>query len=623
MGLRAGRWRGSNAAILRASALPALGSSSVLRLIALLLVAAPVWAQTAPPPDTTAAADPVRAVPATPQTPAQQALARVRAAVADSAAFAADGPYRPFPAALAGVVWAAPPATADAIDDLLAIRRAGARAVRTGLVTDPLVLEAATRLGLSLWQDLPVDGLPAPFLVAQTNEVAQILAEALDLARPYAAARHFGLARGSDTSDRASRAYFEALTELAHERGAAGTQTYYVSRFVRDDRAGRSVDVVLIDARERDPAAALRLWRATHETPVGLAAIGAGVRPGRGGGWRTTGSEAAQGRTLENALDDLLTFQPPPAVAFVYRWRDALEDERQDQRAEVAGTRFGLLDADDQPRSAFEVARGFWTGRQRVFAFDAGQPAERALSASPLLLLGWGLVLGLGALYAVTPRLSALAPRYFGRRDLYRDAVKRGFDLSALETTGLGSALSLSAGVVGTSALRALGRTDALTAATAAWSTEAQALLTRLLGQPILLVGVLALVYGAWLLLNLIWLNVLAGRRRVRPAQALSLAVWCRWAWLPLMIVALVLGGVDDQLATALAPTLLILAVLVEVVAGWRMVWDLQAIKSVPPARAVLLGFGLPFLLAAGGLVWLALASEAEAGFLWHLATRS
>ena len=465
------------------------------------------------------------------------------------------------------------------------MRRAGVRAARTGLVADTLVLRAAGLLGVALWQDLPVEGLPAAFLRRRTDATAQVLADALDRARPYPAARHFGLARASDTSDPAARPYVEALTALAHERGAPGTRTYVVSRFPDSDRAARAADVVLLDARDDDPFALLRRWRRGHDTPVGLASVGVGVRPGLEGGWATLGTEAAQGRTLETFFGDLLTAAEPPAAAFVYRWRDATADVvERDQRAEVSGTRFGLLGPDDEPRPAFTVARGFWTGTQRVFAFDAGTEARQQRRASPLLLLGWTLVLGLGALYAGAPRLSGLAPRYFGRRDLYREAVQRGFDLSALETIGLALVLSLSAGVVGAAAVRALARTDALVAATASWSVEGQARLTGLLGRPMLLVAVVALAYAAWLLLTLIWLKVINGRRRLRPAQALSLAVWSRWAWIPLMVVSLVLGSIDAGLATLLAPAILGLGLLIEVVAGYRMMWDLQAVTYVSPA---------------------------------------
>ncbi len=584
----------------------------MLRLLAFaVFVAAPLAAQAPPSGADSAAVDTADARPV-------GVLARL-----DSAALAPSGPFPPLAPSLAGVVWNAPPDTDAAVADLVAMRRAGVRMVRTDLVADTLVLRAASRLGIAVWQDLPVKGLPAMFLRRRTDDAARLLADALDRARPYPAARHFGLAQASDTSDPNVRPYFEALTALARDRGAAGTRTYYVSRFPQDDRAAQTVDVVLLDARERDPIETLRRWRSRRDTPVGLASMGVGVRPGQPGGWRTLGTEAAQARTLEDTFGALLALAEPPQAAFVYRWRDADADRvERDQRAEVAGTRFGLLGEDDEPRSALGVASGFWTGRQRVFAFDAGSEARQERRASPLLLIGWGLVLGLGAFYAGAPRLSSLAPRYFGRRDLYREAVQRGFDLSASETSGLALALTLAFGVVTTSALRALARTDALAAATASWTLDGQAQLTGLLGQPLTLVLVLALGYAGWLLLSILWLNVISGRRRLRPAQALSLAVWCRWGWLPLMVVSLLLGSIDPGLATLLAPTFLGVGLLIEIVAGYKMMWDLQAVTYAPPARAVLVGFGVPFLLAVAGLVALGVTSTDEVGFLWHLATR-
>ena len=596
--------------------------SLVLALLAASASAQPAPADTAASAVADTAAADTAAARRAPQTPAEAALARVRAALADSAGIVPEGPFRPLPPALAGVVWAAPDDPAAAIDELLAMRRAGVRAVRTGLVEDARVLEGASLLGMHLFQELPVEGLPARFLVGETERAAALLAEALDRARPYPAARHFGLARASDTSDRRARPYFEALTRLARERGAPGTRTYYVSRFPRSDRADEAVDFVLLDARDADPAALLRTWRRGHETPVGLAAVGVGVRPGREGGWRTPGSPAAQARALEDAFGALLTVDRMPVATFVSRWRDVPAGAERDQRAEVAGTRFGLLDEAGEPRPAFGVAEGFWTGRQRVFAFDAGRPPGQERLGSPLLLLGWALVLGLGLFYVGAPRLGTMAPRYFGRRDLYRDAVRRGFDLTALETSGLAAGLAVAVGVVLTSALRALGRTDTLAAATAAWTPGAQERLTGLVGRPFLLVLLLALAYGVWLVVNVLWLKWMAGRRRLRPGQALSLAVWCRWAWLPLMVVALVLGGVDAGLATLLAPAVLALGLVIEAVAGYRMMSDLQAVTNAPPLRAVVLGFGLPFLLAVAGLVALGVASRDEVGFLWHLATR-
>ncbi|MEM0961834.1 MAG: hypothetical protein AAGK21_04725 [Bacteroidota bacterium] len=589
-----------------------------LLVAALAACAVPLAIPTAAQP---AAAQPETAQPATdPSVAADTSQAPPRPAAAPAGP---RGPFPPLAQTLAGVVWSVPDSTESAVMDLRRMHEAGVRMARTGLVRDPAILQEASRLGIALWQDLPVKGLAAAFLVRRADAIADTLAAALAMARPYSSARHFGLARASDTSDPRARAYMESLTQLVRQRGAPGTQTYYVSRFPESDRAAESVDVVLLDARESDPVQLLGRWRAQRDTPVGLASVGVGVRPGRSGGWRASGTEAAQARALETAFMDLLAMSEPPAAAFAYRWRDADADLiERDQRTEVAGTRFGLLGEGDEPREAYAVASGFWTGRQRVFAFDAGDGERRERLASPLLLIGWGLVIGLGVLYAGAPRLSGLAPRYFTRRDLYRDAVRRGFDLSAAETTGLALALSLAAGVVATAALRALARTDALVAATASWSVEAQARLTGLLGRPLVLVAVLAAAYLTWVLLNLIWLAVISGRRRLRPAQALSLAVWCRWAWLPLMVVALVLGSIDAGLATVLAPAVLGVGLFVETVAGYRMMSDVQAVTYAPPARALLVGFGVPLLLGLAALVALSVTSQDEIGFLWHLATR-
>lgn len=552
-------------------------------------------------------------------------MGRLRTAVARGAA--PRGPFPALDARFAGVSWVVPSGRAAAIDDLVAMRRAGVRAVRTGLVADTLLLRAAGLLGIALYQDLPVHGLPADHLLRRTDAAARLLARALERGRPYAAARHYGLAVACDTSDPRVRPYFERLTEIAH---AAGAETFYTTRFPRSDLAHEAVDLVLLDAPEGDPAALLTRWRAHSGTPVGLAGVGAGAVPGRDGGWQTPGSAAAQARGLEDALGALISLADPPAATFVGLWRDAPEGARRDVRTEVTGARSGLHDEAGAARPALAVASGFFTGTQRVFAFDAGPGATTGAAAgvaapretSALLVLGWALVLGLGMFMVGTPRLATLVPRYFGRHDLFREAVARGYDLAAGQTAALGLGLAAAVGVVGAAALRALGRTDALAAATASWGPDAQDRLVGLLGHPLALAAVLALAYGAYLLLNLVWLHALVGRRRLRAGQALSVAVWSRWAWVPLMVLAMLLAGVEAQAATALAPALLGLGLLAETVAGYRMMLDFSHVARVPQARALLVGYGVPFAVAVVGGLWVATAARAEVAFLWHLATR-
>ncbi|NNF57639.1 MAG: hypothetical protein HKN04_05295, partial [Rhodothermaceae bacterium] len=384
------------------------------------------------------------------------------------------------------------------------------------------------------------------------------------------------------------------------------------------------VDFVLLDARDTDPAALLARWRAQHDNPAGIGAFGASVRPGRTGGWRTPGTLAAQARGLENGLRGILALDAPPVALFVYRWQDGRTDAALDQRAEVQGVGFGLREEDGTARSGLDVVQGFFTGTQRVFAFDAGAPAAAIRAAAPLVLLGWVIILGLGLLYGLVPRFGMLASRYWSRHDLYRESIQRGYDLNAGLNAAIAVALALAAGLVGASALRGLGRTDALATATSGWAAESQARLTNLLGEPVLLLALIALLYSLWVLVNMLWLYALAGRRyRIRAQQALTLAVWSRWTVFALMVGAMILSTLASRTATNLVPLLLGLALLAEVVATARMLVDFGAIAKVPVQRAILLGLGVPMGLMAAGLLVLFIVGRAELGFLWHLATRS
>ena len=297
-----------------------------------------------------------------------------------------------------------------------------------------------------------------------------------------------------------------------------------------------------------------------------------------------------------------------------------------DQRAEVEGIVYGLNGAepDSLERPALDVVRGFFTGTQRVFAFDAGNVVSETRTAALMVFVGWLLLMGMGMLYWLTPRFGVLSSKYFGRHDLYRESIQRGYDLNAGLNAMLGLALSLAGGVAGASVLRALGRTDALSTAVSSWTLDAQARLNQLLGEPLLLVLLLALCFGLWLLFNIFWLYVLTGRRhRIRAQQALTLVVWSRWPVVLLMIWAMMLAAMPPRAATALAPLLLFVWLGVEIVATGRMLNDFAHVTRVPMQRAMLLGYGAPLGVIGVILIVLFIGGQAELGFLWHLATRS
>lgn len=509
-----------------------------------------------------------------------------------------------------GVVWRQPDSMGAALRDLQAMREAGVSAVRTDLVTRAPLLRAAGLYDIAVYQDLLLDDLPAARLVDTLAFAQRELRAALELARRYPAARGFGLARFADTSTPAACAYFQTLTDLVREEGPPGARTYYLSRFVEDDACASAVDLVLLDARERDPARLVRRWREAHETPVGLGSFGTAVDDEARGGYRTPNSRAAQGRFLEDGLGALRAMEPPPAAVFVFRWRDGVEAP------------FGLLRADDTPRPAFDVVRGFYTGRQDVFAFDAGAEPIAREGASTFVLVGWALVIVLVVILWLAPRARQMAPRYFSRHAYYREAIQRGRGVEGVANLGLAGVLVVSAGVIGAFALQAATQTVVVESLVNGLAPETQARVVGALATPLATIALVSVLYAVWLLLNMLWMLALAGRRyRVRPGQALTLVVWSRWPVLVLMVGAVLLAAQTGE-TLRWVPLLLSLWAVAELVAGVRMLYDFGRLTRVPMPRALALGLGVPLVLGVVlgiGLWW---AVRPELSFLWHLAMR-
>ena len=87
-------------------------------------------------------------------------------------------------ALMQGVAWAAPEDIGSAAADLGAKRRMGVEAVRTHLVRDERLLAVADSLGLSLFQELPLAGLPALSLLDTLTHARQLLDATLERAQP-------------------------------------------------------------------------------------------------------------------------------------------------------------------------------------------------------------------------------------------------------------------------------------------------------------------------------------------------------------------------------------------------------------------------------------------------------
>jgi hypothetical protein len=533
------------------------------------------------------------------------AASPVRAQPADTAAQA-----RPAGDLVRGVVWRQPDDTGAALRDLRAMRDAGVAAVRTDLVTRAPLLRAADLYGLVVYQDLPVRDLPAARLADTLAFAQRELGAALELARQFPSARAFGLARFADTSAPGACAYFRTLADLVAAEGPPGVQTYYLTRFVEDDACAEAVDLVLLDARERDPLPLLQRWRAAHETPVGIGAFGAAADDDVEGGYLTPRSLAAQGRAVEDGLDALFRLSPPPEALFIFRWRDGVESP------------FGLLRADDTQRPAFDVVRGFYSGEQRVFAFDAGAEPVAREGASTFVLIGWALVIALAVLLWLAPRFSQLAPRYFTRHPYYRESLQRGRAIEGWANVGLAAVLVVSAGVIGALALQAAAQTVVVESLVGGMPPETQARVVGVLGTPLATIALVSVLYAVWLLTNMLWLLALTGRRhRIRVGQALTLAVCSRWLVLVLMVGAVLLAA-QTEATLRWAPLLLSLWLLAEFVAGVRMLYDFGRVARVPMPRSLALGLGVPLVVTAALGLGALVVARPELSFLWNLATK-
>lgn len=275
---------------------------------------------------------------------------------------------------LKGVVWDA--SVPPTVTDLLRIHSAGVEAIRLPATTDHDLLLVADTLGLQLFQDLPINFLPAGALLDTLEYAKSQLSLSRELARLYPSAHRFGVSTKSNTRNPHACEYYRELAEWAPE-----LVLYYTSAFVSDDQCSSHVDLVLLDSRrESDPTEVLDRW--SSSTPVGLSSVGQKVVPDQFG-LRQTYSPESQARFLENHLPPLL--ESKAKVIFVYRWQD------NDKHI----SRWGLIDKEGKELPAFEVLRGIYTGTQQIFAFDFGDhppreiPWPRALTWIAILLLAF------------------------------------------------------------------------------------------------------------------------------------------------------------------------------------------------------------------------------------------
>ena len=593
---------------------------------------------------------------------AQDTLAAPQAAPPDTAQAGPPPAFEALPEGrpLRGVVWHPPADTAQAVRALRKMKRAGVEAVRTPLIRREAVLRTADSLRLRLFQDLPAAYLAAGELTQALPDLRWELERALLLARRHPSARHFGLLTRSDTSVPATCDMLRELSERVRAHDLEGAVTYYETAFVREDRCAGATGLTLLNALNHErPRALLRRWRQAQtdsiqadsltsasrsdSVSVGVGAMGQWVDP-EAEGLRAPHSPQAQARYFEEHLPPLLgdtarapqtaratapapparsdSLRKAPAVVFAYRWRDVSTQEGRAALDDPYGRAYGLHDAQGQPRPALAVVRGLYTGRQRVFAFEAGTaPPPRP---PWLLLMGWGLVALLGIAYAGASHFRGLARRYFTASNFYRDAVREDRTALGASSFVLLAGVSLCAGLVVTVFLLAVQETGPFVQMLRGASGQTQGWMLLLLHQPW---GAVLLVAAFYLVSLAAWAFFLSlatrGRQRLSFPQALALVAWPRWPAFLLAAGAVVAVTLPPGWMLPVSGGLVAAWVLVSVLGMARTLYDLTRLSNVSPASAAALALLNPVLLAAVMAFFAVLEVRAEARFLWHLATRS
>ena len=513
-----------------------------------------------------------------------------------------------------GVDWVAPGDFGDAASDLVEIAEVGFTAVRMPPVYDSDFFTLADTLGLTLYIELPLAQLPSGSLRRALSEADSLLTLVLGAGRGHRSAGPIGITRLSDT--RSTQAC-EAIGSIANRIRAEGRQAYYTTLFEEGDRCADQVDFVLMDQLQpfgdMDALESILHREASSGTLRGLSGVGSSVVDDVQPGWSVRGSEEAQARYMEVALNALRNSHL--SHVFVHRWRDQAPGEAA--LPDPWGRLYGLYTSDSDPRPSLQVARGILRGLQDTFAFPQGQQGDEGRPW--FSVLGWLMISLTALMYASSPRFRSMIPRYFFAHGFFRNAVREAREVLPLTSTAILTVTGLSVGMIGSFIITGLQDL----ALTIHWyrmlEEPTRASVTAILNVPFVLT---VLIGSTTLISTSVWMGgwmALTGRRaRLLPSQALMLASWPRWQVLILLPLAMTLH------ATPGIPlwSIILLALGWMTTAFWatvRTTYDLYKITGVAPVAAALAWVLHPLVLGTlTALVWAILNWE-HVRFAWHL----
>ena len=516
-----------------------------------------------------------------------------------------------------GIVWAVPSSFPELRAELEDLADHGAEAVRVGLVLDPSAYVLSQMHGIRLFQEVDLAYYPASRMAARVDEISAEIDSALAVAATTPVEIFIGLGYWNDTSSEDACDVLAQLTRVVKKAGPSA-KTYYITPFIENDRCADVVDFVLLDVRlSQNPELLIERWRAAHDTPVGIAALGASVHPGAGSGFLVPRSPESQARYLERTLGDLVDDQNLIAL-FVDRWAE--RDPERLRSVDIDGD-YGIMDPDGSARPAAAVVKGFFTGGQRVFAFSAGNaPTE---DYSWINLMAFIAAVLFGFTYYGSLGLQSVLRRYFLSHSFYLEKVGDARETTTGMTLFLLFCFSLAASIVGTTLVTHLETTNLWIAITE-WSPRWVSLSLRAgATYPGFLVIAFSVLFAG---VSLLWAVVLSvvtrGTKGLKLNQTLLIVVLPRWpvALIGLLSLVVLNWHID-------APGIVIVGLTgswltVVMIYTGRMFSDylrLLGITAMWTIPVLVLALGL-----AAGTGWLMVSTQdlmPEISFLWNLAT--
>lgn len=530
-----------------------------------------------------------------------------------------------------GMVWDPPGNILRAQATLLEMKESGVEVIRMPMLLNSEIYQVADSLGLQIYQDLPLNYLPAGALIDTLEYARQLVREAVSWAGRHTSVRHFGLGRFNDTSNPQACHFFDEVIKEARRYSQKELVFYYSTTFVEDEQCSASVDVIMLDAlNEANASMLIERWQASHgESRIGLGALGTWIEAHEvdKDGYKLLQSPAYQARYLENNLNDLLwerDFKNLEAV-FVYRWNDIrLEYPSISHNLSFPYQHtYGLKTNRGTNRAAYHVVKGIFTGKQRVFAFTVGQ--EGNPDVSWIVLLGWFTIALLGIGYAYFPRFSPNVKRYFAAHGFYKSAVEEGRELLFGPTALLLLIIMISFGIAGTVILDTVRVTEAFSALVRWLPPTPRTTLVALLSKPLIMT---LIVGSSFAVAVTLWTSILSAvtarnRRRLMPGQTFMLVVWPQWPVIVAMIAAVVISTLDKTHAPIWALALFIILIFAVLIGAARALHDFSSISRPSPVQAGIAFLGNPFFLILMTGLYICVKHADKFSFFWHLIIRT